>query len=267
MRDDAGTGKENISRDDMLVPRVGLMQAINPEVTAGAAESGHFYHSVAEVDLGPNLDIIVVHHSKRYTLWRPRHEGGGVLARASDGVHWDQPGTFEIVPYKEKPRYKVKLETGKLVGRDIGLGKWGTLDPDNSDSAPAATLSHVLVCVAPELIDLGPFVIFLQRSAEPVAKLLLSKINVDNAPIYGQVYSMTSKVVSGTGGEFNQYVFNKNGHVQSAELYNELKKQNAIFTETGVKTSEEAEQADLEAAEAAAGKRGPAASDAKDDKY
>lgn len=266
MQADANTGKENISRDDVLIPRVALMQGISPEVNAGQAESGNFYHSVAEADLGPTLDIIIVHHSKRYTLWNPRHMGGGVLARASDGVNWDQPGEFEIAPYKEKPKYKVKLSTGQKVGKDIGLGKWGSLDPENPDSAPAATLSHVLVCVAPELIEMGPFVIFLQRSAEPVAKGLLSKVKMDQAPIYGQVYTASSFVQPSAGGEFNQFKFVKNGHVQSAELYEELKRQNGIFTETGVKTNDEHEQADAEVA-GGVGKGGAPATDSKTDTY
>jgi hypothetical protein len=248
MADDAASraGKENISRDDMVIPRVALMQAVSPEAMEGKAEIGHFYHTVAEEDLGPELDIIAILHTKRYTLWNPRHSGGGVLARATDGKHWDNDWKGEIAPYKDRPRYKVQLEVkkGEPVGRDIGLGKWGTMDPDNEDSPPAATLTHALLCVAPDHMELGPFVVLLQRSAEPVAKQLLSKIAVDPAPIFGQVYTMKSKDQPSDAGGFKQFVFVKNGHVQDAGLYEFLKEQHEMYKATEVKYDEQAEQPD-----------------------
>ncbi len=256
-------GKENIARDDMVIPRVALLQAVSPEVIDGRGESGNFFHTVAEEDLGPTLDVIIVHHSKRYTLWNPRHAGGGVLARASDGKHWDNDWEGEIQPFKEKAKYKVKLavKAGEAVGRDVGLGRWGTGDPENEDSPPAATLTHVLVCVATDRLEMGPFVILLQRSAEPVAKMLLSKVSIDTAPIFGQVYTVGSKVVPGaTGDGFNQYTFVKNGHVQDAELYGFLKAQHITFKEEGVKVDESAEQPDDKIASGSD-------DDAGDDKY
>lgn len=256
-------GKENISRDDMVIPRVALMQAVSPEAIEGKAEVGNFFHTVAEEDLGSTLDLIIVHHSKRYTLWNPRHAGGGVLARASDGKQWDADWEGEVAPYKDQPRKKVKysIKAGDRVGRDIGYGKWGTMDPENEDSQPAATLSHVLVCVAPDRLDMGPFVVLLQRSAEPVAKMLLSKVNIDPAPIFGQVYTAASKDQPSPAGEFKQYTFAKNGHVQDPELYEFLKSQHEQFKATDVKFDENAAQADLDtstggdgAAEGAGGK-------------
>lgn len=264
MQQHSRMGKENITAQDMVIPRVGLMQAINPEVTEGKAESGHFFHTVGEEDLGEELGIIIIHHSKRYTLWNPRHAGGGVLVRASDGLHWDADWKGEIVPYKDRPKYKVALEVreGDKVGRDIGLGKWGSLDPENPDSPPAATLTHVLVCVSPDRLEMGPFVVLLQRSAEPVAKMLLSKVNIDPAPIFGQVYTMGCKQVSSASGDFNQYTFAKNGHVQDEGLFNDLMEQHKRFAEAGVKYDEKAAQDEAETGAAA-----PAEADGKDAKY
>ena len=89
MREDSRLGKENIGNDDRIIPRVQLAAAISTPVTEGKVEAGHFYHTVLEEDLGETLDIVIVHHSKRYTLWTPRHMGGGILARASDALNWD----------------------------------------------------------------------------------------------------------------------------------------------------------------------------------
>jgi len=128
------------------------------------------------------------------------------------------------------------------VGPDIGLGRWGTLDPDNPDSPPAATLTHVLVCADLDNMDRGPFVVLLQRSAMKVAKGLLSKINVDTAPIFGQVYKMSARSETTASGDYNQYVFTKAGHVDTVEMYNFLKEQHQSFHAAGVKFDENAVQ-------------------------
>lgn len=264
MQGDANTGKENIDQSDLIIPRVALMQAISPEVVEGKAASGNFYHTINEnVIAEDTLDVVVVHQSKRYTLWRPRHAGGGIIARATDGVHWDASFKDSFAPYKDRPKYTVEYaaEKGDVVSKDVGLGRWGTLDPENDESAPAATLSYVLVCVALDYPELGPFVVYLQRSAEGVGKSLLTKIKIDNAPVYGQVYTMGSKVATGDSGDYNQYTFAKNGHVSTEELYNEFKAMNAAFTESGAKTNDEAPE------ERGDGGSGAAAPDSKDDKY
>lgn len=267
MQDDAGTGKENIDQSDLIIPRVALMQAISPEVTEGKAGSGDFWHTINEQVLSSDvLRIVVVHHSKRYTMWKPRHAGGGIIARASNGANWDADFKESFAPYKDRPKHLVEYaaKKGDVVSKDMGLGRWGTLDPENEDSSPAATLSHVMVCVALDYPELGPFVVYLQRSAEPVGKALLTKIKLDKAPIYGQVYTMGSKVATGDSGDYNQYTFAKDGHVDTEELYNEFKAMNVSFTEMGVKTNEEAPD---NGGEGAGDKGGAAAPDGKDDKY
>lgn len=223
------TGKDNIDRGDLVIPRVALMQSVHKEVEEGKAEAGSFYHTILEEDLGQEIpDLIVVHISKQYKLWNPRHAGGGILARADNGREWNEPfrnKKFEVQPDKQRKNYKVTWETGVKVGRDEGLGRWGTSDPNNEDSPPAATLTYVLVCMIASRMDLGPFVILLQRSAEPVGKNLLTKVRLDPAPLYGQVYRLGQKVQGSPSGDFFQYTFAKNGHVQDEALFRTLQEQ------------------------------------------
>lgn len=239
----APSGKENIDRGDMIIPRVALAQSTHEWVEEGKLPAGHFYHTVLEQDLGDHLDdLVIVHHSKRWNLWKPRHEGGGILARASDGRNWDEAFVgleFEIQPDKARPRHRVKWKIDSPeVGRDVGLGRWGTSDPENVDSQPAATLSHVLVCVSLANLGWGPFVILLQRTSEKVARTLLAKVGADQAPIYGQVYRMGVKSDSSASGDYKQYVFNKNGYVPDEATFNALLKMHEEFARMSVQYDE-----------------------------
>ena len=241
------SGKENIGTDDMIIPRLALAQSVSEPVEEGLIRAGGFWHTILEEDWGTEIDdLVVLHYSKRYVLWSPRHMGGGILARSSDGRRWDDQFIgmeWEIQPYKDQPRHKVKWKIeDAAVGRDVGLGRWGTTDPDNPDSAPAATLTHVLVCISLSRIDRGPFTVLLQRTAEKTGKDLLTKINLDMAPIYGQVYKLSSKVDNGPSGDYFNYKFAKAGHVGTAEEYELCKEWNKQLSSTAFKIDDSTEE-------------------------
>lgn len=246
MRKDASDGKENISQQDIIIPRIALMQSVSDEVTEGLASAGNFFHTILEEEFGDLIDdLVIIHHRKVYNLWQPRHMGGGILARATDGENWDpqfRGMEFEVAPYKDQPRKKVKWSIGTspaeyAVNRDTGLGAWGSMDPDNSDSQPAATLSHQLLCVSLSRLSIGPFVVLLQRTGEKVARGLLGKVKVDPAPIYGQVYKMSSKTQSSPSGDYFNYAFSKNGHVPDEGLYLQLQEMHRKYAELNYNTN------------------------------
>lgn len=263
----AQSGKESFDVNDLVIPRVALLQGISPPVMQGLGENAHFWHTINEIDLGPDLQVVPLLHRKQYTLWNPLHMGGGVIARASDGKTWDTDFDVQVAPYKDFPKKMVKYsgKKGDPVGRDVGLGAWGSMDPENPDSGPAATLSHIILFRALDYLDLGPFIVFLQRSSEPVARQFLTKLQIDKAPIFGQVYTMSSRTQSnGAGQEYNQYTFAKNGYVQTEELFREFEAEHTTYKGQRFRTNDE--DANEEASGAGEG-GGSAAPDSKDDKY
>lgn len=263
-------GKDSIDSSDLIIPRVALMQGISPAVMAGQAENGEFYHTINEEGMGSVLRVVPILHRRQWTLWRPLHEGGGVIARASDGMHWDEDFDVEVAPYKDMPKKKVRYtaKAGDVVSRDIGLGKWGSADPENPDAGPAATLSHILLFCSLEHLDMGPFVVFLQKSSERAAKMLLTKIKMDTkTPIYGQVYEMSKvNAQNNAGQEYNQYAFKRNGWVPSEELYRQFLEMHQMYKTTQFRTNDEDAQHEegLGGGESAPG---GGASDSADDSY
>lgn len=225
-----GEGLERLGRGDFEVPRIQLLQAISPEVeTFDAAEPGHFWHNMAEQDLGDELLIVPVFVDVRYILWRPRNEGGGILARADDGVHWSPPDA----------EYHVKLKSGKgVVWKtaktvvESGLDAWGSSDPDDPGSQPAATLMYSIVCELPKLPELSPVVVTLQRSAIKVARKLLGKINLSRAPAYGMQFEMGSVTDQGAEGPYKNFRFTLAGFVGHGETKEVAKAQFQKYRET-----------------------------------
>lgn len=229
-------GLENIGAGDMEMPRIALMQGISPELQVyDGLAAGMFWHTLAERSLGTEVEVVPLHVSKRYVLWRPRKpiDDGGILARADDAVHWVPPNQeFEVKI--DKKGTKVKWRTADTVERS-GLAAWGTYDPSDPKSPPAATLCYVIPVALPKFLDLSPVVLLLQRSAIKPVQRWQGKMAMSQAPIYGTRYLMRSVVQTGPGGDFQNYMFVSNGFVNDQELFSRFEAMHEGFNAAGVK--------------------------------
>lgn len=80
--EDAGRGSENVSASDQMIPRLKLLQALNPEVTPGSAKynenvrQGQWFNtlsnSAANAVFAVNLSF-----KKTFDVWKQRKYGGG----------------------------------------------------------------------------------------------------------------------------------------------------------------------------------------------
>lgn len=249
MRSDAGRGLENVNSEDMELPRIKLVQGIDNDLlgTHDDVKAGDFWHILAEKSLGSSVDIVPLYIDKRYVLWAPRPpiDKGGILARADDGVHWVPPDKSFTVKI-DKRGTQVTWTTKDTVAKS-GLAEWGTYDPNDAESQPAATQCYVIVVALPAYPELGPVALFLQRSAVPMARKLLGKLNISRAPIFGCVYTMKSFVDTSDAGSFNNYSFTANGFVADQEAYKEYEQLHEQFKKIKIKIKdlEGAQEADV----------------------
>ncbi len=218
MRGMAGMGVERMRPEDVEIPRIRLLQALSPEVQEGDGKPNTFWHTVADVSLGEILKVVICYVDQSFILWRPRNMGGGILARAADGIHWNPPeGTFEVTPdgYKKKVTWKL----GSTVVKS-GLAEWGTMDPSDPQSSPAATRMYNLVVMMPDFAPYSPAVVTLQRSAIKVARKLMGKLKISQAPSFGMYFSMAGvKDQNPQGQEFFNYRFTVTGLVDDAKEF------------------------------------------------
>lgn len=155
--------QDNFDSSDVVIPQVKLLQATSGEVTSyDEAKTGEFWHTGADMSLGADFKFVVISRTKKYLLIAPMDDGQGVLARAPDASTWDRTGSWEV---KIDKKTTAKWEIKDLDVKASGLTEWGTSDPDDENSPPAATLFYEYLILLPDHPELGPAVLSLARSA------------------------------------------------------------------------------------------------------
>lgn len=232
MKQDAGKGTEKLDQSDYEMPRIKLMQGLSDELQAYDMKAGDFFHTLMEEGLGTSMIIVPLFISKRMVLWRPRVDGGGILARADDCIHWNPPsGEFTVKINKEGKTVKWRLAKTVAESR---LDQWSTFDPTDPNSQPAATLAYLIVVALPERPDMGPVALILQRTAVGPARKLLGKLKISQAPCYGMKFNMQSFDDDRGGQKFKNYRFTAAGFVEDEAEYAAYKQFNKQFETTGV---------------------------------
>jgi len=76
-------GQENVQREDLVVPRLELVQALSPARKKGdpnyieGAEEGMLYNSVTRELYGDSVKVVPCYFIKEWLIWKDRKKGGG----------------------------------------------------------------------------------------------------------------------------------------------------------------------------------------------
>ena len=231
----------NIDQSDLVIPRVKLLQAVSPEVTQyDGAKPGMFWNSIAGESMGDELAFIPILLRKTYMLWSPRGDSRGILARANDGIHWDNADQeFEVKP-KKSPK-PVKWRIGKNVS-DFNMDQFGSSVPDDPASAPAASLTYNLIMFFPDYPELSPAMVINTRSAVKPARNLISKIEMKPVEHFGQRYIMRPMVQKSADGDFFNYDYISDGFVEDPILYERCKELFEAMDKRTLRASDESEE-------------------------
>lgn len=213
---------DGFDSSDVVMPRIKLLQGTSKEVEEfDEAKAGLFWHTGAEISLGSSITFVVADRRKKYLLTAPIEDGQGVLARADDAKNWDRLGKWSVKSkLSKKP---LEWEIKDLDLEKSGLAEWGTFDPSDPDSPPAATLFYDYLVFLPDHLDLGPGVISLARSQIKKAKKGLNdKIQFhknNRRPMQAVLFSATSVDDSADGQSFKNWQFRNAGFNQDPDLF------------------------------------------------
>lgn len=83
IRQSQGRGSENVEMQDLVIPRIELVQALSQCLEEGSADyiesakPGMFYNSVTRELYGSSVFVCPVFFKKQYLVWKDRKKGGG----------------------------------------------------------------------------------------------------------------------------------------------------------------------------------------------
>lgn len=236
MRKDVGRGTENMSPEDIDTPRLKLIQGISPELEQyNKLRAGHFFHTAAEHIFDEPFRAVTLYYDRRFILWNPQDSGGGILARADDGIHWSPPNQeFEVKLNKKDGGHKVIWKTAPTVS-ESGLAEWGTQNPADPNSPPACTRMLNFLLAFPDFPDLMPAVFTFQRAGIRTGRKFLAKTKTVRAPLFGMIWTFSpTDETNSVGNSFKGVSVIGAGLVQDKALYDQYKGIYDQFSRTGM---------------------------------
>lgn len=257
MKEYAGLGTENIGREDMQTPRLKLISSVNKELQSyNELRPGMFFHDASESILSGPIRVVPLYIDKRYILWRPRDDGGGILARADDAVHWSPPNTsFTVKLDRKDGGHTITWKTADTVAASR-LAEWGTMNPDDSQSQPAATEMYNVVFAFPDNPELEPAVFTFQRGSIKAGRAFNTKVKTIRAPIFSQIHVLNS-VVDTNNRNQDYYVpeLKAQSLIADEEVFNQYRMYWESMSKSGLTVKDlESAQEDTAVAEAEAPK-------------
>jgi len=236
-------GLEDLDKNDFKRPRLILLQPLSPQVKtyAGKAIPGQFWHTGANVSLGSEFKGIMLKANKRVILWKPRWDGGGMLAFSPNGKDWVMGGNQE---FTVRPSKDSKSTTVWKTGKDVLSSKlldWGSSNPSEPDSQPAASLVYEYLFYLIDRPDLSPVVLGCYKTAITNAKQFNTNLMGLRRPTTAIGVRVFAEEKSGDGGEWHVPAFETIGWVNAA-LFKTATEMRNMFADYEVEYSQEDEE-------------------------
>ena len=196
-----GASIGNVDASDLKPPRLKVLAGMSPEVMEGVpnASPGNFWLTILNANLGKAVIGTPILLRKSYALWDPL-EKRAPLASATDGVNWDVPNQKFEVRFPNNPR-AVTWDTKRTVA-ESGLGQFGSSNPGDPKSKPAATLTYNTLW----LIDIPNAprqlcVMTVSRTGIAPMRTFISTARAQGVDHYFQIYELIIVKKSGPTGD------------------------------------------------------------------
>lgn len=129
MQQGGNRGSEQVGMQDVVIPRIELVQALSPCLKEGdaayieGAKPGMFYNSVTRELFGAALIVCPVFFKKQYLAWRDRKLGGGF------GGAFDSAGECnDAIQGREDPENWEAMETAQQIVLVVNMEDYSTTE-------------------------------------------------------------------------------------------------------------------------------------------
>lgn len=198
------TGIEGLTKEDFKLPELKLLQGQSPETNAfpNTAKKNEFWHTGINKSFGTSVKSVIIVARKRIVLWRPKNDqGGGILAVSDDGLLWRMGGNKEFSVMLKGAKSPVIWNTGNNVVSS-GLTEFGSSNPNDENSPPAATVYYEYLLYLPEYENASPVLMRLKSTALDNGRALNSYFVYQGVPTYAHVIEWIVEAKSGDGNDW-----------------------------------------------------------------
>lgn len=163
IRGSAGRGSENVETQDLIIPRIELVQALSKCLEEGGAEyiegakPGMFYNSVTRELYGHQVIVCPVFFKKQFLAWRDRKKGGGF------------GGAFDTA-----------AECHDRISQEEHIDEW----------EPIETAQQILLVVNPDTHETSEAVLSCARTKQKVSRQWNSLIRVNGFDRFSRIYEL-----------------------------------------------------------------------------
>lgn len=213
LKQGAARGAENVGTDDMIIPRIEVIQALSPArnkkdaAYIEGAEEGMLFNNVTRALYGESVTVVPVYYTKQFLIWKDRKSGGG----GSNGFR------------------------GAFASRELAESEIARLGEDGLEVSDTAQ-HFVLVRNGDEWQEA---VISMAKSKMKVSKRWNSLIRLTNTDSFSRAYKLSSVVETNARNE-SYYNFNvtplgfvtKEVYERAEKLYETIRSGNVKVSDT-----------------------------------
>jgi hypothetical protein len=170
-RENAGAGLDNIRPEDIILPRLSILQPTSPLVTEDGYQVGDIVNSITNENYGKRFEFYVLHYYPNRVKWESDDPGSPIECSSDNNI------------------------TGSKFGKcaECPFSKWSK-NAQGQDERPACTeFKNIIVLPANEGddMDTSPIVFSGKRSALKPVNTLLSALAVSRKPAYASRWVLT----------------------------------------------------------------------------
>jgi len=181
----AGRGSENVTTEDLVIPRLEVLQALSPMCTKGnadynkAADPGMLMNSVTKQLYGTEVFVVPVHYSKQWLVWKDRKQGGGF---------------FGAYPDQESANDRAQQEGGEKAG-----------------VTAIDTPTHLCLLINRETGHVDEVMVSMPRTKAKISRQWNSMIRMAGGDRFARVYRITSNSEKNANGDFYNFAVAQSG--------------------------------------------------------
>lgn len=206
---DSGMGLEGADKDSFAIPFIAMLQGLSPQLkTVDDAKPGRMINTVTN-EVFTEIRFVPVAFQRRYNRWVPRSQGGGFKGTLT-------PAEVETLISQGKAKEEVQVVDGKETTQ---LMYDGTQLKDTRNHFvlllnETGGWSMALISLASTQIKRSKRLMSLIQNFEKVGAK-----GRFNPPSFASIFSAHSESEKNAKGEFESWVFEREGDVTDPELY------------------------------------------------